>query len=75
MFFTGQNLNLHGILGVTIGAVMTCGEIVGHENLVNKIIQSNNIEVEIGCIKTPDFKKMKDADTYQIGARAQFTVF
>lgn len=42
LFFTGQNLNLHGILGVTIGAVMTCGEIVGHENLVNKIIQSNN---------------------------------
>ena len=40
-----------------------------------KIIQSNNIEVEIGYIKTPDLKKMKDADTYQIGARAQFTVF
>jgi all-trans-retinol 13,14-reductase len=41
LFFTGQNLNLHGILGVTIGAVMTCGEIIGHEYLVNKIIESN----------------------------------
>lgn len=41
LFFTGQNLNLHGILGVTIGAVMTCGEIVGGEYLINKIINSN----------------------------------
>ncbi len=41
LFFTGQNLNLHGILGVTIGAVMTCGEMIGHEYLVNKIIESN----------------------------------
>ncbi len=37
LFFTGQNLNIHGILGVTIGAVMTCGELVGLENLIRKI--------------------------------------
>ena len=37
LFFTGQNTNLHGILGVTIGAVMTCGEIVGLETLLKKI--------------------------------------
>lgn len=37
LFFTGQNLNLHGILGVTIGAVMTCGEIVGLNYLMEKI--------------------------------------
>ena len=37
LFFTGQNLNLHGILGVTIGAVMTCGELVGLDYLVKKI--------------------------------------
>ena len=41
LFFTGQNLNLHGILGVTIGSVMTCGEIIGSEYLINKIIHSN----------------------------------
>ena len=37
LFFTGQNTNLHGVLGVTIGAVMTCGEIVGLEMLLKKI--------------------------------------
>jgi len=37
LFFTGQNLNLHGILGVTIGAVMTCGELVGLTHLMEKI--------------------------------------
>ena len=41
LFFTGQNLNMHGILGVTISSVMTCAEIIGQEYLVNKIIESN----------------------------------
>jgi len=36
-YFTGQNTNLHGLLGVTIGAVATCGEIVGLEYLLAKI--------------------------------------
>jgi all-trans-retinol 13,14-reductase len=36
-FFTGQNINLHGVLGVTIGSVMTCSEILGAEYLVKKI--------------------------------------
>ncbi|MEI6683629.1 MAG: NAD(P)/FAD-dependent oxidoreductase [Bacteroidota bacterium] len=36
-YFTGQNTNLHGLLGVTIGAVATCGEIVGLEYLLGKI--------------------------------------
>jgi all-trans-retinol 13,14-reductase len=29
LFLTGQNVNLHGAVGVTIGAAMTCGEILG----------------------------------------------
>jgi len=37
LFFTGQNLNLHGILGVTISAVMTCGELTGMDYLIKKI--------------------------------------
>jgi len=37
LFFTGQNTSLHGMLGVTIGAILTCGEIVGLDYLVNKI--------------------------------------
>ena len=40
-----------------------------------KIIDSDNIQIEIGYIRTPELKNMKDADAYQIGARAQFTVF
>ena len=37
LFFTGQNLNLHGILGVTIGSIITCGELVGQEYLIDKV--------------------------------------
>jgi all-trans-retinol 13,14-reductase len=36
-YFTGQNINLHGVLGVTIGSVLTCGEILGLEYLLKKI--------------------------------------
>jgi all-trans-retinol 13,14-reductase len=34
LFLTGQNINSHGILGVTIGAALTCAEFLG----LNKII-------------------------------------
>ena len=37
LYFTGQNLNLHGILGVTISAVLVCSEIVGEDYLIKKI--------------------------------------
>ncbi len=37
LYLTGQNLNMHGVLGVTIGSVVTCSEIVGMEYLVKKI--------------------------------------
>ncbi|UXP30751.1 NAD(P)/FAD-dependent oxidoreductase [Reichenbachiella agarivorans] len=37
MFFTGQNIILHGVLGATISAVVTCTEILGREYLLNKI--------------------------------------
>ncbi|MCD6010492.1 MAG: All-trans-retinol 13,14-reductase [Flavipsychrobacter sp.] len=37
LFLTGQNLNLHGILGVTISALMTCGEIIDLNELVREI--------------------------------------
>ncbi len=42
LYFTGQNLNLHGILGVTIGAVVTCSEILGYDYLFNKIKKYKN---------------------------------
>ncbi|RZJ35230.1 MAG: NAD(P)/FAD-dependent oxidoreductase [Flavobacterium sp.] len=37
LYLTGQSINMHGVLGVTIGAVVTCSEILGKEYLVNKI--------------------------------------
>lgn len=39
-YFTGQNINLHGVIGVTIGSVLTCGEILGLEYLLKKIRKS-----------------------------------
>ncbi|SEK27982.1 all-trans-retinol 13,14-reductase [Aquimarina amphilecti] len=37
LLFTGQGLNMHGVLGVTISAVVTCGELVGKEHLLQRI--------------------------------------
>lgn len=37
LFLTGQSISMHGILGVTIGAVLTCSELIGHQNLLEKI--------------------------------------
>jgi len=37
LYLTGQNINLHGILGVTIGSLLTCGEFVGLNYLIRKI--------------------------------------
>ncbi len=42
LFFTGQSINMHGVLGVTISAVLTCSEIVGKEHLLNKILEANS---------------------------------
>lgn len=38
LFLTGQNLNLHGMLGVTVSSIVTCSEIVGNQKyLIRKI--------------------------------------
>ncbi len=37
LYLSGQNIILHGVLGVTIGAVLTCGSILGFDYLINKI--------------------------------------
>lgn len=42
LLFTGQSMNMHGILGVTIGAVVTCSELLGQDYLLNKIIEANS---------------------------------
>lgn len=37
---TGQNVNLHGVLGVSITAIATCAELVGLDYLLEKINRS-----------------------------------
>ncbi len=37
LLFTGQGLNMHGVLGVTISAVLTCGELLGRDYLIARI--------------------------------------
>lgn len=39
LYLTGQSTNMHGVLGVTIGAVVTCSHILGKEYLMEKIIR------------------------------------
>jgi all-trans-retinol 13,14-reductase len=38
LYFTGQNLNIHGVLGTTISAMITCSEFIGFRKLLDKII-------------------------------------
>lgn len=46
LYFTGQSLNMHGILGVTISAIITCSEILDKDYLLDKILESNKHEVQ-----------------------------
>jgi all-trans-retinol 13,14-reductase len=43
LYLTGQNLKLHGVLGVSLSALVTCSAIIGREYLVNKIIAANEV--------------------------------
>ncbi|MDR2972778.1 MAG: FAD-dependent oxidoreductase [Bacteroidales bacterium] len=38
---TGQNINLHGILGVPLTAILTCGELIGLDKLLKNIKEKN----------------------------------
>lgn len=37
LMFTGQNIGIHGVLGVSINAVAACGELLGLDYLLQKI--------------------------------------
>ncbi len=37
LFLTGQNIVLHGVLGVTISSIVTCQQILGKEYLLEKV--------------------------------------
>jgi all-trans-retinol 13,14-reductase len=38
LLLTGQNINSHGILGVLVGTMITCGEILTSEKIFNQIV-------------------------------------
>lgn len=37
LLFAGQNVNMHGVLGVTLTSLLSCSELVGEEYLAKKI--------------------------------------
>ncbi len=41
LYLTGQNINSHGILGVLVGTIVTCSDLLGTEYLYRQIITSN----------------------------------
>ena len=42
LLLTGQNINSHGILGVLVGTVVTCSELLTSERIFNQIIKANS---------------------------------
>lgn len=40
LLLTGQNINVHGVVGVTICSVLTCSELTGTQYLINKMRQA-----------------------------------
>ena len=40
LFLTGQNINAHGIMGVVIGALITCSEFLGRDFILKQIMKS-----------------------------------
>ncbi len=40
LFLTGQNIILHGILGVTIGSFVTCSSFIDREQLIQNVIDA-----------------------------------
>jgi len=40
LFLTGQNIHVHGVLGVAMSAIITCGEVLGLNELLDEIKKS-----------------------------------
>ena len=41
LLLTGQNINAHGILGVLVGTIVTCSELLTSEHIFQDIIKAN----------------------------------
>lgn len=44
LFLTGSNINLHGILGVSISAFVTCFEFLERDYLINKVNERSEVK-------------------------------
>ncbi len=42
LFMTGQNVNSHGMLGVLVGAIVTCSEFIGNSEIYKQLSQADN---------------------------------
>lgn len=41
LLLTGQNINSHGMLGVLVGSIVTCSELLTAETIYQQIIEAN----------------------------------
>lgn len=41
LYLTGQNINSHGMLGVLVGSIVTCSELITAERIYQQIIEAN----------------------------------
>lgn len=41
LFLTGQNINSHGMLGVLVGSIVTCAELLTADTIYQQIIEAN----------------------------------
>lgn len=41
LFLTGQNINIHGVLGVTVSAFLTCSMMIDKKTLIDKVNDAN----------------------------------
>lgn len=41
LLFTGQNVNSHGVLGVLVGTVVTCAELLGANTIIEQITKNH----------------------------------
>lgn len=41
LLLTGQNINSHGMLGVLVGSIVTCSELLSSETIYQQIIEAN----------------------------------
>lgn len=41
LLLAGQNINCHGMLGVLVGSIVTCSELIGAERLYRQIVEAN----------------------------------